>query len=72
MLRIKFSDVFGSLQISKVLQMVCVGTGSGIAITGIRAEQLGIEIPVLCEGDKLSVVSVLFLFGVEVTEVDGF
>ena len=50
--------------------MVFVGTCNGIVLPGIRAERVGIEIPVTSFGKMLSAVSLLFSFGFKLTEVD--
>ena len=50
--------------------MVSVRTCSGIAIPGMSAELVGIEIPVTSQGNLISVLSVMFLFGHKLTEVN--
>ena len=53
-----------------MLRMVFVGTCCGIVIPGIREELVGSESPITSVIDTISVVSVLFLFGFKVTEVN--
>ena len=50
--------------------MVFVGTFTGIVLPVIRAELVEVEILVISVGDILSVLSVLFIFGFLITEVD--
>ena len=50
--------------------MVFLKTCSGIVISGIRAELVGIETPVTSVVDILSVVLVLLKVGFKLTEVD--
>ena len=50
--------------------MFFVGTCSGFVILDIKAELVGIEIRVTSVADTFSVVSVLFLFGFKLTEID--
>ena len=64
---VNFSDALGSLWITYWLQIVSVGTFSGLIILGIRTKLVGIEIPLTSVEDKRSVVSVLYMFGFEKT-----
>ena len=53
----------------KIVSTGPVGTCSGILLHGIRVKLVGIEMPVISVGSMLSVVSVLFSFGLQTTEV---
>ena len=68
-LRCKFLDVFLSLWITELLRRIFVGTCSGNVIRDIRVELVGGEIAVAFVGVILTVVSVLFSIGFNLTEI---
>ena len=63
-----FSDDFGSLRKTELLRAVSPGPCNSFVLPGIRVGLVGIEIAVASLGDIFSVVSVLFIFGIKITE----
>ena len=64
-----FSDVFGSLWLSELLQIIFVGSCSSIVPPGATVDLVGNEVSVCEIGAVLSVVSLLFLFIFEISDV---
>ena len=65
---VNFSDDFGWLRKSELLRAVSVGPCNSTVIPGIRVALVGTEIAVTSVGNIISVVSVLFIFEIRITE----